>query len=117
MLQQEEPGDYVIATNESHSVREFAEKAFDILNLDIQEYIKPDKRFLRPLDVNYLRGDYSKAEKAFGWKPRVKFDELVELMVKEDLNRWERWQNGELFPWDAPNYSNETNIITGSLNA
>ncbi|RJS84623.1 GDP-mannose 4,6-dehydratase, partial [Methanophagales archaeon] len=61
MLQQKEPDDYVIATNESHSVREFAEKAFDVVGLDWQEYIKVDKRFLRPLDVNYLQGDYSKA--------------------------------------------------------
>ena len=112
MLQQEEPDDYVIATNESHSVREFAEKAFDVVGLDWQEYVKVDKRFLRPLDVNFLQGDYSKAKKKLGWEPKVKFDELVKIMVKEDLNRWERWLSGERFPWDAPNYPNEAKIIS-----
>ena len=115
MLQQKEPDDYVIATNETHSVKEFCEKAFDIVGLDYQEYVKIDKRFLRPLDVNYLQGDYSKAKKKLGWEPKTKFNKLVEKMVKEDLDRWERWQNGERFPWDAPNYPGEANILTRSL--
>ena len=115
ILQQKEPDDYVIATNESHTVREFAEKAFDVASLDWQEYVKGDKRFLRPLDVNFLQGDYSKAKRKLGWEPKVKFDRLVEIMVKEDLSRWERWQNGERFPWDAPNYLNEANILTRAL--
>ena len=115
MLQQKEPDDYVIATNESHSVKEFAEKAFDVGGLDWREYVKVDERFLRPLDVNFLQGDYSKAKKKLGWEPEVKFDELVEIMVKEDLNRWERWQSGERFPWDAPNYPSEAKIITRTL--
>lgn len=112
ILQQKESADYVIATNESHSVREFAKKAFDIVGLDWQEYTRVDKRFLRPLDVDFLKGDYSKAKKKLGWEPKVKFDKLVEIMVKEDLSKWERWQKGEKFPWDAPNYSSETNILT-----
>lgn len=115
MLQQKEPDDYVIATNESHSVREFAEKAFDVAGLDWQEYVKVDKRFLRPLDVNFLQGDYSKAKKNLGWEPKVKFDDLVKIMVKEDLSRWERWQNGEKFPWDALNYPSEVKILTRAL--
>ncbi|MFA4955711.1 MAG: GDP-mannose 4,6-dehydratase [Candidatus Methanoperedens sp.] len=115
MLQQEEPDDYVIATNESHSVREFAEMAFNVAGLDGQDYIKTDKRHLRPLDINYLQGDYSKSKKKLGWEPVVKFETLIEIMVKEDINRWERWQKGEVFPWDAPNYSNEANILTRSL--
>ena len=115
MLQQKEPDDYVIATNEAHNVKEFTEKAFDVVGVDWQEYVKVDKRFLRPLDVNFLQGNYSKAKKKLGWKPKVKFDELVEVMVKEDLNRWERWQNGERFPWDALNYPNEANILTRAL--
>lgn len=90
MLQQKEPDDYVIATNETHSVREFAERAFEIVCLDWQDYVKVDKRFMRPLDVNYLQGDYSKAQRKLGWTPNVKFDELVSLMVKEDIKRWER---------------------------
>ena len=115
MLQQKEPDDYVIGTNESHSVKEFAERAFDIVGLDWQEYVKVDKRFLRPLDVNFLQGDYSKAKAKLGWKPKVKFDKLVKIMVNEDLNRWERWLNGERFPWDAPNYPSEAKIITRVL--
>ena len=115
MLQQKEPDDYVIATDESHSVREFVERAFGVVGLDWQEYVEVDKRFLRPLDVNFLQGDYSKAKKKIGWEPKMKFNELVKIMVKEDLSRWERWQNGERFPWDAPNYPNEANILTRAL--
>jgi len=111
MLQQDKPDDYVIATGESHSVREFAEKAFDIVGLNWEEYVKVDRRFIRPLDVNYLCGDYSKAEEKLGWKPKVKFDRLVEIMVKEDISRWERWMNGEVFSWDAPNYKTEQKVF------
>jgi GDPmannose 4,6-dehydratase len=112
ILQQNEPDDYVVATNQAHSVKEFAEKAFDVCGLDWQEYVKVDKRFLRPVDVNLLCGDYSKAKEKLGWKPKVKFDELVKIMVKEDLNRWKRWLKGEKFPWDAPNYPDEDKIIS-----
>ena len=115
ILQQKEPDDYTIATNEAHSIKEFAEKAFNIAGLDWQEYVKVDKRFLRPLDVNFLQGDYSKAKRKLGWMPKVKFDELVMIMMKEDLSRWERWQSGERFPWDAPNYPNDANILTRAL--
>ena len=115
MLQQDEPDDYVIATGEAHSVKEFCEIAFNIVGLDLQEYVKVDKRFMRPLDVNYLCGDYSKAKKKLGWEPRTKFKQLVEIMVKEDLKRWERWLNGEKFPWDAPNYLSEYKILTRAL--
>ena len=115
MLQQDEPDDFVIATGEAHSVREFCGLAFDIVGLDWQEYVKVDKRFMRPLDVNYLCGDYSKAKKKLGWKPKTKFKQLVKIMVKEDLNRWERWLNGEKFPWDAPNYPSEAKILTRAL--
>ncbi|MDD5472795.1 MAG: GDP-mannose 4,6-dehydratase [Candidatus Methanoperedens sp.] len=115
MLQQKEADDYVIATNETHSVKEYVEKTFDFLGLDWQEYLKVDRRFLRPLDVNLLQGDYSKAEKKLKWKPKKRFHELVEIMIKEEMNRWERWQNGERFPWDAPNYPHEANILTRVL--
>ena len=57
----------------------------------------------------------SKARKELGWEPKIKFNELVKIMVKEDLERWERWQKGELFPWDAPNYPFEKNILTRAL--
>jgi len=115
MLQQQEPDDYVIATNEAHSVREFAEKAFSIVGLDWRRYVKVSERFLRPLDVNFLQGDYSKAKRKLGWEAKVKFDKLAEIMVKEDLGRWQRWQKGERFSWDAPNYPGEANILTRTL--
>lgn len=115
MLQQDEPDDYVIATNEAHAVKEFAEKAFSIVDLDWQKYIEVDERFLRPLDVNFLQGDYSKAKQKLNWEAKVRFDKLAEIMVREDLNRWERWQKGEKFPWDAPNYPSEANILTRAL--
>jgi GDPmannose 4,6-dehydratase len=115
MLQQEDPDDYVIATGEAHSVREFVQRAFDVAGLDWQKYVKVDKRFLRQLDVSSLTGDYSKAEKKLGWRPRTKFNELVEIMVKEEANRWERWLNGERFSWDAPNYPSENRILTRAL--
>lgn len=112
MLQQDQPDDYVIATNESHSVRELAEKAFQIVGLDWQKYVKVDERFLRPLDVNFLHGDYSKAKQKLAWEPKVKFTDLIEIMVKEDLNRWQRWQKGERFPWDAASYPSENKILS-----
>jgi len=115
MLQQDKPDDYVIATDEAHTVKEFAEKAFSIVDLDWQKYVAVDERFLRPLDVNSLQGDYSKAKQKLDWEPEVKFNKLAEIMVREDLNRWERWQKGERFPWDAPNYPSEANILTRAL--
>jgi GDPmannose 4,6-dehydratase len=115
MLQQNDPDDYVIATNETHSVKEFVEKAFDIIGLSPDKYLKVDKRFFRPLDISFLQGDYSKAKRKLGWEPKVKFDKLVEIMVKEDISRWERWQKGERFPWDAPNYPDENRILSRML--
>jgi GDPmannose 4,6-dehydratase len=115
MLQQNEPDDYVVATREAHSVREFAQRAFNVVGLDWEKYVKVDKRFLRPLDIPSLNGDYSKAEKKFGWKPKTKFNELVEIMVKEEVTRWKRWLKGERFPWDAPHYPSENRILTRAL--
>ena len=115
MLQQEKPENFVIATNKAHSIREFAEKAFAIVGLGYQDYVKVDKRFLRPADVHYLCGDYSKAKEILGWEPETTFDDLVELMVNTDLDRWKRWQAGEHFPWDAFNYPNENKILSRML--
>ena len=115
MLQQPEPDDYVVATNQTHSVRHLVTKAFEHAGLDPRNCVKSDKRFHRPLDVNYLKGDYSKAKQKLGWEPVVTFDRLIELMVDEDLSRWRRWQNSERFPWDAPNYPSEANILTRAL--
>src|SRR4051794_16066603 len=85
MLQQDEPGDYVVATNETHSVRELVDVAFARVGLDPADYVKQDPRFMRPAEVDQLIGDYSKAENELGWKPRTTFRELVELMVDADL--------------------------------
>ncbi len=115
MLQQEKSDDYVIATGEAHSIRELVEKAFDVVGLNWTKFVKVDKRFMRPLDVPTLTGDYSKAEKLLGWKPKTKFNQLVELMVQEEVSRLERWKSGERFPWDAPNYPSENRILTRAL--
>jgi len=85
MLQQDSPDDYVIATGEMHSVREFLEEAFSHLDLDWQKYVRVDPRYFRPAEVDELRGDSSKACQKLGWKPRVSFRELVHMMVDADL--------------------------------
>ncbi len=85
MLQQPEPDDYVVATGETHSVREFCELAFAEAGLDFQKYVKTDEKFYRPAEVDLLVGDSSKARKALGWTPRYSFGELVREMVKADL--------------------------------
>jgi GDPmannose 4,6-dehydratase len=85
MLQLEVPGDYVIATGESHSVREFVELAFNEVGLNWEGYVKVDPKLFRPAEVDYLVGDYSKAKSVFGWEPDVKFEELVKMMVKADV--------------------------------
>jgi GDPmannose 4,6-dehydratase len=87
MLQQEEPVDYVVATGEPHSVREFAELAFAHAGLDPGSYVKTDPEFLRPAEVDHLVGNASKARAELGWKPRHTFRDLVEVMVDADLER------------------------------
>lgn len=90
MLQQKEADDYVIATGESHSVRDFVELAFSAVGLDRQEYVKMDERFMRPADVPELRGDASKARAKLGWKPETSFEELVKMMVRADVERYKK---------------------------
>jgi GDPmannose 4,6-dehydratase len=87
MLQQDQPSDYVIATGEEHSVRDFAEIAFDRAGLDPEKHIVLDPLFLRPAEVDHLVGDASKARRELEWAPRTSFRELVELMVDADLER------------------------------
>jgi len=84
MLQQDEPDDFVIATGETHSVREFAEAAFSILGLDWERYIRLDPRYLRPAEVDLLLGDNTKARKVLSWSPRVGFRQLVAMIVEAD---------------------------------
>lgn len=85
MLQQDEPDDYVIATNETHSVKEFVIETFDRLGMDWEKYVNYDKRYERPAEVELLIGDPAKAKKQLGWEPKVKFRELVAIMVDADM--------------------------------
>jgi len=85
MLQQAEPDDYVVATGETHTVREFCELAFARAGLDYRDFVKIDERFYRPAEVDLLIGDSSKAREALGWEPRYSFGQLVDEMVDEDL--------------------------------
>jgi len=89
MLQQDVPDDYVIATGETHSVREFLEEAFKYAELDWKKYMEIDKRYFRPLEVEFLQGDASKARKKLKWEPKVKFKELVKIMVDADIKNLE----------------------------
>jgi len=85
MLQADTPDDYVVATGETHSVREFLEQTFDCLDLDWKEHVSVDPRYLRPTEVDLLLGDASKAREKLGWAPRVGFQDLVRMMVDADL--------------------------------
>jgi GDPmannose 4,6-dehydratase len=85
MLQQEKPGDYVVATGETHSVREFCEEAFGCVGLDWEDFVRADPKYLRPAEVDLLLGDATKARCELGWKPHVTFKGLVKLMVEADL--------------------------------
>lgn len=85
MLQKDEPDDFVLASGESHSVRELCQIAFDFVNLDWEQYVKFDKKLNRPADIYDLKGDYSKAKRILGWFPKVKFKELIEMMVQNQV--------------------------------
>lgn len=112
MLQRTRPDNLVISTGEAHTVREFAKLAFELVGLDWKKYVKTDKRFFRPLDVDRLCGDYSKAKRLISWEPRIKFEQLIKVMLEEDIRRWKMFIDGKSFPWDAPLYPSEQNIIT-----
>jgi GDPmannose 4,6-dehydratase len=111
MMQRDKAEDYVVATGKVHSVQDFVEEAFNRLKLDFAGHVKREKKLIRPLEVHSLCGDASKARKSLGWKPKVNFAEIVKKMVDEDLRRWKSWQSGVLFPWDAPLYPEDLNII------
>jgi GDPmannose 4,6-dehydratase len=89
MLQREEPDDYVIATGEAHSVREFLQEAFAYAGMDWKKYVEIDKRYLRPLEVELLQGDSSKAKRNLNWEPKVRFKDLVKIMVDADMKNLE----------------------------
>ena len=96
MLQQGKPDDYVIATNETHAVREFLEVAFGHAGLDWQKYVEIDPRYHRPAEVDLLIGDYSKAKSQLGWEPKTKFRDLARLMVDADMDLLRRHRQGEI---------------------
>ena len=87
MLQQEKPDDLVIATGETHSVKEFVEKVFRKLDLDYQKHVIIDPKYFRPTEVDVLLGDSSKAKNILGWKPRVGFDQLIDMMIEADMEQ------------------------------
>jgi GDPmannose 4,6-dehydratase len=87
MLQQQQPDDYVLATGETHTVREFLNEAFKLANLDWQNYVVIDPKYFRPSEVDLLLGDATKAKEKLGWEPRIKFKQLVKLMYEEEMKR------------------------------
>lgn len=87
MLQQDEPGDYVISTGKTHSVEDFVRLAFSYVGLDYKKYVVTDPEFVRPAEVDLLQGDSSLARKKLGWQPKVSFEELVKMMVEADMDR------------------------------
>jgi GDPmannose 4,6-dehydratase len=93
MLQQDEPDDFVVATGETHSVREFCELAFGHVGLDYRDHVVQDERFMRPAEVDLLIGDAGKARRVLGWEPRTSFAELVQMMVDSDLELVARQQH------------------------
>jgi len=86
MLQHDEPGDFVVATGEAYSVREFLELAFGAVDLDWQEFVEFDPRYMRPTEVDFLQGDSTRARELLGWQPKVSFQSLVQMMVENDLD-------------------------------
>jgi GDPmannose 4,6-dehydratase len=92
MLQQSEPDDYVVATGETHTVREFVTKAFDIAGLDWEKHVVVDEKLYRAADVHELRGDARKAKNKLGWTPKVRFDDLITIMVEADVRQLQEQQ-------------------------
>jgi GDPmannose 4,6-dehydratase len=96
MLQQPKADDYVVASGETHSVREFCERAFAILELDYRDFVVSDEHFYRPAEVDELVGDASKARRVLGWEPRFSFQDLIEEMVQHDFEAAKRSQGAEI---------------------
>ena len=110
MLKQKIPEDFVLATNQTHSVEEFVEESCKVASISLSK-IKSTKQFLRPYDVKHLKGDFSKVKRKLKWKPKTTFKKLVKIMVEEDISRWERWLKGEYFPWDAGTSGDDSNVL------
>lgn len=103
MLQQSSADDFVIATGETHTAGEFLEQACEYLNLDAGNIVVQNEKLFRPIELNCLIGDASKAKKVLGWGPNVTFKELVKIMAQKDIDRWQDHLDGKIFPWDAIN--------------
>ena len=115
ILQQKKPDDYVLATNETYSIRELVEEACKVASISTSKILSKKENF-RPFDVPLLQGDYSKAKRVLGWKPKTKFKKLVKVMVEEDISRWQRWLKGEHFPWDAATSGEDSYVIRNNKN-
>jgi len=107
MLQHDTPDDWVLATGTTHTVKDFVEEAFKIVNLEWSDYVETSEKYYRPNEVNYLLGDSSKAQKELGWKPKTSFKDLVKIMVESDIELAKReavlLKEGLLSPtWENP---------------
>lgn len=111
MLQQDGPDDFVVATGETRSVREFLEAAFAYLDLDWREYVEIDPRYFRPAEADILVGDPSKARKRLGWEPKIRFKELVEIMVKADLEDLQAQTEGKHLQREADGGFSHTALV------
>jgi GDPmannose 4,6-dehydratase len=98
MLQQEKPGDYVVATGETHSVRELLDVAFSLLDLDYRDFVDFDPKYTRPSEVDVLLGEASKAQKMLGWRPEITFRGLIKMMIEHDLELARREKHAQSFP-------------------
>jgi len=110
MLQQKKSEDFVLATGKSHSIKDFVSEACKVAGVSSSKIISSKENY-RPYDVERLEGDFSKARRRLGWRPKTSFKNLVKVMVEEDIDRWERWLNGEHFPWDAGTAGEDSNVI------
>jgi len=100
MMKHKKPDNFVLGTDEAHSIKELVNEACKIAGVSTKTVISSKENF-RINDVNRLQGDYKKAKKQLGWKPKTTFKKLVKIMIEEDISRWERWLKKEIFPWDV----------------
>jgi GDPmannose 4,6-dehydratase len=112
MMQQDYADNFVIATGVGHSVEELVKTAFSEAGLDSSGYVVKDRTLERPVDVNSLIGDYTKAKTELGWIPKTSFQELVSYMYQEDFRRWNDFINGKQVIWDAPSYNDKLKIAS-----
>jgi GDPmannose 4,6-dehydratase len=98
MLQQSKPDDYVVATGETHSIRELLELAFSLVDLDYRDFVEFDQKYTRPSEVDVLQGDATKARQVLGWAPEVDFQSLIKMMIEHDLELARREKHAQTFP-------------------